>query len=252
MNVLHIAVRELRATYTTAVGWLVLCAWLLVTGFLWTGSVDQYVQVSQESMYDPYSASQLTISGWLIGPYYQTCSILLMMVLPAVSMRTFAEEVRQRTLELLLTSPVSTLEIVAGKYLGVLAVLGVLLLATLQGPMILSAWVTPDWGILAAANLGLFLLGAALLASGVFASSITSNQIVAFLLSFGLSLSLLFVWALSQESDPDGVWAQVSLTSHLTGLLQGAVKLSDIVYYVAFAFTFVFATYQRMESFRWK
>lgn len=250
LNVFHIALRELRSTFTTAVGWLVLCAWLLVTGVLWTGSVEQYVQYAQDAVFDPYSAAQLTLTDWLVGPFFQNCSVLLMMVLPAVSMRSFAEDIRHRTLELLLTSPVSTLEIVLGKYLGVLAVLAVLLLGTLHGPLLLYVWAAPDPGVIFSAILGLFLLGGALLAAGLLASALTSNQIVAFLLSFGLALTLLFAWALG-GTDPDNLFAQVALNSHLTSLLQGAPKLSDVAYFVAFAFTFLFAAYQRMESFRW-
>jgi ABC-2 type transport system permease protein len=250
MNVLHIAARELRATYTTAVGWLVLCGWLLVTGMFWISALYSYVLASQEVMFDPYGGAGMNLADHLLVPFLGNSAVMLMILLPAVSMRLFAEEVKQHTLPLLMTSPVSMLEIVAGKYLGALAVLGLMLLGTLPGPLLLYVWASPDPGVLASGYLGLFLLGAGLLAVGMLASAFTANQLIAFGASLAVGFALLVVSWMSRE--PNDLFWQLSSLTHLTSLLEGAVKLSDVVYLVAFAGVFVFATWQRMESFRWR
>lgn len=250
MNVLHIAMRELRSTFSSPIGWVVLCGWLLVTGGAWFAMVLNYVIESQGAIFSPYGAGGLTLAEYLTGPYFGNCAVILIIVIPAISMRLFAEESKQRTLELLLTSPISTLEIVAGKFVGAYAIVLLLLLGTVQGPASLYLWASPDPGPLIGGYLGLGLLGAALLAMGMFASAMTINQIVAMVVSVAVALGLVFVQWASRE--PGDIADQLSIVSHLNDFLSGAVKLSDLVYYLAFTGLFLFATHQRMESFRWK
>jgi ABC-2 type transport system permease protein len=250
VNVLHIAWRELRAMFTTAIGWLVLCGWLLITGLFWVLMVQNYVSQSEDLVFNPYGAQHINLTDWLLVPFFGNCAVVLIMVAPALSMRLFSEEMKQRTLELLMTSPVSTLEIVLGKFLGALAFVAILLLGTLQFPLGLLQWGSPDPGVVGGGYLALLLLGSALLSLGMFTSSLTSNQVVASVLSFAVALGLLVVSWGSQS--PDDLYAEVSLMTHLDGLMRGAVKLSDVAYYLAFSAFFLFATHQRMESFRWR
>lgn len=250
MNVLHIAMRELRSTFSSAIGWLVLCGWLMVTGLFWIFMVQNYVVQSQDLVFNPYGASELSLADYLLGPFFGNCAVLLIMVIPAISMRLFSEEVKQRTLELLLTSPVSTLEIVLGKFLGAFAIIALMLVGTLHGPLALYLWASPDPGPLVGGYLGLGLLGASLLSLGMFASASTANQVVSMVATFAGALALLVVqWG---SRDPGDWMAQLSILGHLADLMRGAIKLSDVVYYLAFTGLFLFATHQRMESYRWK
>ena len=250
MNILHIARREVGSTFSSAVGWLVLCGWLLITGAFWIVAVMSYVVQSQDLVFNPYAASELTFVNYLFPAYFGNCAVVLVIVTPAISMRLFSEEVKQRTLELLLTSPVSTLEIVLGKYLGALAVLGLMLLGTLHGPLGLFLWADVDPGPLFGSYLALGLLGAALLAMGMFGSACTPNQVVAMVFTVAVALGLLI---LQFASSTPGDWLdQLSLIGHMPDLMRGAIKLSDIVYYLAFTGLFLFATHQRMETFRWR
>jgi ABC-2 type transport system permease protein len=249
MNVLHIAWRELRAIFHTPVGWLVLCGYLFVTGVFWVYMVENYVLQSQDLVYNPYAASQLTLEDYLLEPFFGNCAVVLLMILPGVSMRLFSEEFRQRTMELLLTSPVSTAEIVVGKFLGALGFVGVLLLASLHYVVALMQWGSPEPGVLVGGYLGLTLMSAALLAMGMLFSSLTSNQIVAMVLAFAASLTL-FVLDWGAES-PDDWNHRLALAPHLSDMLQGALKVSDIAYFVLFAGFCLFATHQRLESYRW-
>lgn len=250
MNVLHIAMRELRSTFSSAIGWLVLCGWLLVTGLFWISMVQNYVVQSQDLVFNPYAGSELKLVDYLLAPFFGNCAVLLIMVVPALSMRLFSEEVKQRTLELLLTSPISTSDIVIGKFLGAFAIIVLMLLGTLHGPFALYFWASPDPGPILGGYLALALLGAALLSLGLFTSACTANQIVAMVATFAVALGLLALQWFSR--DPTDPFAQMSILGHLTDLVQGAVKLSDVVYYLAFTGLFLFATHQRMESYRWK
>lgn len=250
MSVLHIALRETRALFTTPIGWLVLCGWLLITGIFWVASVGMYVAESQNVVFNPYGAALLNLHDHLVMPFYGNTTVVLVFVVPAISMRLFSEEFRQRTMPLLLTSPVSTLEIVLGKYLGALGFLATALLATVHYPLMLEYWADPDLGAIAGGYLALFSMGAALLAIGLLASSLTNNQIVALVVAFAASLGL-YVGAWLADS-PDHWLAQLGLATHLEDMLRGAVKLSDLVYFAAIIVVALFATWQRLESFRWR
>jgi len=250
VNVIHIASREFRSTFSSAVGWLVALGFLTLTGVFWTAMLQSYVVQGEDLVFDPYGASQLNLTDWLLSPFFGNVAVVLMMLIPGLSMRMYAEEIKQRTLELLLTSPVSTLEIVLGKFLGAVAVVVVLLLGTLSGPLVLWTLASPDTGVVLSGYLGLLALASALLALGSFASSLTSSQVTALVLSFAAALGLLVLSWVSR--DPSDIWAQISVMGHLDSMLKGEIKLSDLAYFAGFTFVFLFATHQRMESFRWK
>jgi ABC-2 type transport system permease protein len=250
VKVLHIASREIRSTFSAPLGWLVALGFLVLTGFVWVRWLTFYVRISEDMLADPYSSARVTLGEHLLGGFFHETAIVIMMLVPALSMRMYSEEIKQRTLELLLTSPISTAELVLGKFLGAVAVLALLLLGTLHGPLVLFAVASPDPGVVLGGYAGLLLMGSALLAMGGLASALTANQVVALVLSFsgGLLLYLLF----GQSRSPDDLSAQISVLGHLSELLQGKVQLSDVVYFLAFTGVFLFATHQRMESFRWR
>lgn len=250
MTVLHIAARELKATFSTAIGWLVLTAFLLITGVFWVIMVDAYVTQSHDLVHNPYAAHQLNLTDYLLLPFFGNCTVIVLMIAPALSMRLFSEEYKQHTMELLLTSPISTAEIVLGKYLGGVATLLVMLLCTAHYPISLWMWGTPDPGVLIGGYAALAVLGGAILAMGMWFSAWTSNQIVALVLTFGAALTL-YVMALDL-SEPDALQTRLSLSAHLTDLLRGELRLSAMVYFAGFIGFFVFATHQRVESFRWR
>jgi ABC-2 type transport system permease protein len=250
VNVLHIARREFGATFSTAVGWLVLCGFLLLTGVFWFSQFTYYVTESANVVFNPYGAPMMTVAEHLVLPFFGNTLVVALMVVPAISMRLFAEELRSRTLELLLTSPVSTAEIVLGKYLGALGFLGVMALGTAYAPASLYLWATPDWGAVAGGYLAFLLLSGALLSMGMLCSAFTNNQIVALILSFSAGLALyVLAWL---GDGPDAWQTQLSIGSHLEDFLRGAVRLSDVVYYLSFIAFFLFATHQRLESTRWR
>ncbi|MFT5453864.1 MAG: ABC-2 type transport system permease protein [Myxococcota bacterium] len=250
MSILLIAWRELRALLTSAVGWVVLCGFLFVSGTMWTLSVFGYVAASTDVVYDPYAVSQLTFTGALLGPWFGNISVVLVLGAPALAMRSFSEEIQQHTLELLLTSPVSTLEIVCGKYLGVLGYAALMLAATSYAPLGLYAVGSPDPGAIAAGYLGLLCLSSAIVSLGMMFSAFTASQLTAFVATFSIALGAYLVGVF--DPDPDSWLTQLSLATHLMDLFRGAVRLSDLVYFASVTGLFLFATWQRLESFRWR
>ncbi len=249
MNVFTIAGRELRSIFNTTIGWLVLAGFLLVAGFLWSSMVSYYVMQSTDVVANPYAASQMSFTDYLLAPFFGNVAVVLLMLCPAISMRLFSEELKQRTLELLLTSPLSTLEIVLGKFLGAMAFVVVMLVGTFTVPVTLLFWGEPDVGALVGGYLGVLLVSGAVISMGMLFSAFTSNQIVALVWAFSAALVL---WVLSWVSqEPGSIFERLALVSHVEDLLRGLVNLSDLVYFAAFIGFFLFATWQRVESYRW-
>ena len=249
MSVLWIAKRELSSIFSTAVGWLVLTAFLLIAGVFWVILVDSYVTQSADLVYNPYAAANLNLTDFLLLPFFGNCTVIVLMLAPALSMRLFSEEFKQHTMELLLTSPISTAEIVLGKFLGAVGYLLVMLICTAHFPISLMLYGDPEPGIFLGGYLGLLLLGSAIISMGMLFSAYTSNQIVASVLTFGCALSLYILSF--NETDPTSVLNALSLSSHVIDVLRGALRLSDLVYFGGFISFFLFATHQRLESTRW-
>ncbi|MCB9671053.1 MAG: ABC transporter permease subunit [Alphaproteobacteria bacterium] len=247
---LWIARRELASIFSTALGWLVLTGFLLITGVFWVFGVDDYAMAVAGGVYNPYDIAGLNITNNLLLPFFGNCTVIVLMVTPALSMRLFSEEIKGHTLELLLTSPVSTGQIVLGKFLGAVGFLAVLLLCTAHIPISLYWIAEPDPGVLVGGYLALLLLGSAVLAMGMCFSAYTGNQVVALTVTFSMALAL-YVISFS-ETDPESFVNKVSVSTHVIDLIRGAVRTTDLAYFTAFIGFFLFATHQRLESFRWR
>ena len=252
-TMLAIARRELDGYFATPLGWVALCGFVLLTGFFFTFALYEFDAYLMEAQFSPYMADHVTVNDWLIPAIFGNWAIILLLATPALSMRIFAEDIKQRSFELLLSSPVSPTQIVLGKYLGLLGFLAVLFATTLYQVAVLYWLGSPDPGVLAASYLAMFLLAAACVAVGMLASSFTTNQIVAFIVSFA-SLLILYLLGWVGTVVEDGFWhwlAKASVLEHLEQLGKGLLHVQDIVYFVLFIGLFLFMTVQRITSFRW-
>lgn len=252
--VLAIARRELEAYFATPVGWLCLTGFILVTGLFFAVMVTGYADQATQAAYNPYGGGDLNINETLLPDFFGNTAVILLLLCPALTMRLFSEDRRQRSFELLLSSPLSSTQIVLGKYLGALGFLGVLLLGTLHYVAILY-WVgAPDAGTLLASYAATFLLAASFMAVGMFTSAFTESQVLSLVISFGVVLGL---WVLAWiDSFSQAPWVQVvtyaSMLSHQSDLSKGLLHIKDLVYFVSFIGFFLFATQQRVEAFRWQ
>ncbi|HTD46822.1 MAG TPA: ABC transporter permease subunit, partial [bacterium] len=168
--------KELRQLFSSPIAYVALAMFFVVNGFLFYALVGGYtLQVLQLQGTPPPDFNPTRI---IFTPLYQDMTFVLMLLVPVLTMRLVSEEDRARTMELLVTSPVTNSAILLGKYLGVILLFGVLLVISAIMPLSLALIGRLDWGLLGATYIGLVLLGAAFLAIGLFASTLNENQIV--------------------------------------------------------------------------
>jgi len=215
-NVMPIFKREMRAYFTSPVAYIVIVVFLLITG--WFFSTSLFV-IGQASMRNVFS----------IIPFVFTFFV------PALTMRLLAEEKKTGTFELLVTMPVSNIEVVLGKYLASVALLTISILFTLTYAITISSLGNVDVGVILAGYLGLILLGASYVAVGILASSVTENQIVAFIVSFVVifALSLVDKMLLFVPASMASLFEYLSAEYHFNNIVRGVVDTRDLVYYAS-------------------
>ena len=206
--------KETMALFRSPIAYVVIAVFLVVIGYTFTGSLF------------------LNQTADLIGVFAQA-AVMMLLIVPVLTMRLFAEERRQGTLEVLLTSPVREIEVVLAKFLATMAVIVVMLAVTLAYPLVLEIYGSPDWGPVYSGYLGLLLLGSALVSMGLTISALTSNQIIAAVVSLGI---FLLFWMLNTigsvlPSPWDNVVRNTALQSHIVPFATGAMYLSDFGYF---------------------
>lgn len=224
MSTLGILLRkELHATFTSPVAYAVAAVFLLVTGY--TFSLTLFFT----------KVANLT---YIFHQMY----VLLVLLVPIITMRAFAEERKADTLELLLTSPVREVWIVLAKFLAALALVSGLLAASTLYAAILGRYGDPDWAPIYGGYLALLLLGCLLAALGILTSSLTENQAIAAACALGLGLMLWFADSASYmlPAPLDVVAVNLSLIGHFTTFVSGSVFLSDVGYYLTLSLLALF------------
>jgi ABC-2 type transport system permease protein len=253
-NILSIAKREIQAYFTSPIAYVVIAVFLLLTGFFFYSLVWWFNSQAMQMAQNPAYFQQININQMVFTPLFHNISIILLLMLPLLTMRLFAEEKKIGTEELLFTSPVSVNQIIFGKFLASLAVLAVMLLLSGLLSIFTFAYGNPQIAPLLNGYLGLFLMGAAFIAVGLFFSSLTENQIVAAILTFG---ALLLFWVMGWAANAaGGIWQDVlnylSFFQHFDDMTRGILDTSDVVYYLSFAFFGLFLTHAVIQSRRWR
>lgn len=182
-------------------------------------------------------------------------AITLLFVLPMLTMRHFSEEQRSGTFELLMTAPVPLWALLVGKWAASLALCLVMLAGTLLFPAVLAYYGDPDWGVMATSYLALVLCCCAFCAAGLFASSLTRDQVAAGIAGILVLLPFWLVGTAAELTDHPWlreVFERAALLTHLRGFTRGVVDSADILYFVAFVFVFLFLAYRTLESRRWR
>ncbi len=235
MTVWTILKKELRVYFVSPLAYVFLSVFLLISGMFF------YLGIALTG-----EASLRVMLGNL--------AVALIFILPMLTMRQFAEEQRAGTFELLMTSPISLPALILGKWLASLVMCALMLAGTLVFPAILAYYGDPDWGVVATSYLGLILVCAAFTAAGLFASSLTNDQVAA---GMGGIVLLLPFWVIGSAGSIVGERLQsildhLALLPHLRSFTRGILDSADIVYFVAFAFVFLFLTFRTLESRRWR
>ena len=254
MKIWAIFKKEMRLYFTSPVAWVVLTIFLLIAGYFFYSIFAFFTQASIQSAMNPQMARDLNVTDSVMRPLFSNISVILLLLMPLVTMRLFAEERRAGTIELLLTYPVRDGAVLAGKYLAALGLYAIMIGLTLLYPAIVVYFARLEWGPVFTGYLGLLLMGATFIAVGVFASSLTENQIVAAITTFGV---LLIFWILGWSADYAGgtagrVLQFLSILEHNDSFSKGVVDTKDVLYYVNFTALALFLTLRSLEARRWK
>ena len=255
-NVLTIAGRELEAYFVQPVAYVVMTVFIFLGGFFFFSLLRRFAMVLQMymAMQNPAALERFNLNQMVVEPLLHNLAIVLVILVPAITMRTFAEEKRTGTYELLLTSPVRTGEIVAGKFIGAAAF--VLVMVGLAGvfPLILVMFGNPEIGVIGAGYGGLALLAVSFVSVGLFTSSITENQIIAAISCFG-ALLLLYVISWPAEAGGEtfsGLLKYLSLPEHFSQMTKGIIDTTDVVFFLSLILAALFLTQRSVESARWR
>jgi len=251
-NILAIANKELRSYFSSPIAYVVIGFFILLYGYFFGLILQMFVQSSLQV--DPTSGGPQNINEMVIRPLMQNATVILLFVMPSITMRTYAEEKRSGTIELLLTSPLTDTQIILGKFLGALALYAAMLAMTLIHMAILFWYGDPEWKPLATGYLGLLLMGGAFISAGLFVSSLTKNQIVAGVVTFAL---LLFFWIISWISNfaspaVGEIASYLSLVDHGEDFWRGVIDTTHIIYYLSFIVFGLFLTVRSVDSERWR
>jgi ABC-2 type transport system permease protein len=255
-NALTIAGKELRSYFVSPIAYVVLTGFLLLGGWFFFNLLSRFSFLLSiySAMRNPEAQARLNLNDFVIAPLLHNLSVVLVILIPVITMRSFAEEKRSGTYELLMTSPLSISEIVAGKFLGAFGFLLIMVGLTGVYPLILFAFGNPELGIIAAGYLGLLLLGTAFLTVGLLTSSFTENQIIA-AVSCLVILLLFYVIAWPAETAGPvlgGILKYLSLTEHFSEMVKGVIDTKDLVYFVSVIILALFLTQRSVESVRWR
>jgi len=233
-NTLTIAKKEFKSYLASPMAYVVTGIFLVLTGVFFGTSSSTYYETS--------------ISGFL-----ESGSMILLLLAAVLTMRLIAEERKTGTIELLLTAPVRDSELILGKFLGSLGILTVMLALTFYYPLLLIIFGDPDIGPIFTGYLGIFLLGSTCLAIGIFASSLTSNQIVSAVVAGGILFALWFIGMVAGYL-PESLGEVInyfSLSYYFPDFVMGIIDTRGIIYYLSITALFIFLAIRSLENSRW-
>ncbi len=253
-NILAIWQREMKAYFVSPIAYVVLTVFLFLSGFFFFGILTSVVQSTMMQAQMGQGAQAVDVPGIVSRSFFGTTSVVLLFMIPMLTMGLFAEEKKRGTIELLLTTPVSNFQAMMGKYLASLSFLIIMFLASGVTISALFIFGQPEWKPILGGYLGLLLYGAALLSVGLFISTLTENQIIAVVITFGVILVLWLVesFAVGAQGVAKDVLSYLSVIGHLDDFIKGVIDTSHVIFYLTFAVVGLFLTYRSLESMRWK
>ena len=259
-NILAIYRRELSSNFVSPIAYVVIGVFLVIVGLVFYYGI--FNQLITKVMQYKQQASQSGQGGDIDMPFLLiqqlmgfAATISLFMV-PMLTMGSYAEERKRGTMEMLMTSPITELQIVLGKFFSGLTLYGLLVLPTLAYHLYIAKFSDPSfpWRIMWSAYLGIMLLGAVLIALGLFISSLTENQIIAGVVTFAVSLLLWLVnmFAADTSTTMGKALEYMSVIRHYEDFTRGIIDTTSLVFYVSLTLLGLFLTWQSLNSMRWR
>ncbi len=252
--------REMSHYFVSPIAYVVGGVFLAIAGYFFNGILAILMQRAMQMGFQAAEmgggAPPMDVTSMVAQNFFSVVGSLTLFLLPMLTMGVYAEEKKRGTIELLMTSPLEDWAIVLGKFFATLTVYALLLVPTLLYQIFLFHYSdpVPSWKMLVPGYLGILLLAGALIALGQFLSSLTENQIVAAVLTFGVFL-LLWVLDLGAQDTSSGIGAmlrRLSLVERYNSFTMGVIDLASLVYFVSFAAFMVFLTLRSLDSMRWR
>jgi ABC-2 type transport system permease protein len=227
--------RELKSYFSSAIGYVIIATFVFFASLFF--------------MVNNISGDTSSMT-WV----FSSMLLIYVILIPMLTMRSFSEEKRQKTDQVLLTAPVSLLGVVMGKFLASLTVYAIGLSCTVVFALILGACSTIQTWVIIGNIIGMLLVGAALISVGIFISNLTESQVIAAILSFFVMLLLYLmenIASLVSVTFIQNILTNISLSSRFSNFSIGIFSLSDTVFYLSFAALFIFFTARVLEKRRW-
>ena len=250
-NVLAVADKELRSYFASPMAYIIIGFFLLPFGVFFYLYLTAFVRQSLESA---QFGGAMNVNQQVIRYVLQNASVIILFIMPMITMRTYSEEKRSGTIELLLTSPLTDAEIILGKFFGALGLYAAMLLVTLLYIGILFVYGHPEWRPVIAAYVGLLLMGGAFVSIGLLISSTTNNQIVAGIVTF---VVFLMLWIIGWFADSAGptigpITSYLSITEHFEDFSKGIIDTKHVLYYLSLITFGLFLTAKSVDTERWR
>jgi len=250
-NILAIAGKELRSYFASPIAYILIGFFLLPFGVFFYLYLDAFVK---QSMQMAQYGGAVNVNQGVIRYVLQNASVIILFIMPMITMRTYSEEKRSGTIELLLTSPVTDLEIILGKFFGALGVYAAMLAVTLLYMAILFVYGNPEWRPMVVGYLGLLLMGGTFIAIGLLISSTTNNQIVAGVVTFVVFLLFWIIGWFAESAGPTigPITRWLSITEHFDDFSKGIIDTKHVLYYLSLITFGLFMTAKSVDTERWR
>ena len=246
-KVFAIMITEFKRLFNSPLAWSILAILQFILALLFLMFIEEFISVVQTltaTMDNPPGVTKIIVS-----PLYLWAGIIMLAVIPVMTMRVFAEERMNKTLTLLLSSHISSTQIVLGKFFALLLFILLLVLMMAAMPLALTLGTKLDWGLVATSSLGLILLLSSFAAAGIYLSSLSAQPIIAAVSTFGLLLFLVILYLSgSSQSNSSELFIYLSHFSHFLPFLEGLLDTSDIVYYLLFIIGFLILTIRKLDN----
>ncbi len=253
LQIYYVFKKELRQFLFSPIAYIVAGVFHSILGYFFYNSLISYSRKVVEMSGTGAELVNFTPTTVIMYGLMKSMGTVFLLLIPMITMRLIAEEKRGRTMEMLMTSPLSLSSILIGKYLAAFLIYAAIILSTLYMPLVLDMLTTVNWPHVAMGYVGLLMIGAAMVSVGLFASTVTEKQVVAAVLSIGILVIFWFVGggigAASQRATD--FMREVSLYQPFNNMISGLLDLRDIVFLISFAVVMLFLSHRVMESSRW-
>lgn len=244
--ILTIARREITSMFLSPLAWIILAVIQAILGYMFLAQIENYFTLQPQFM---RLENVPGVTDVVVAPIFSLAAIILLMIMPLITMRSLAEEKKNKTINLLFSAPISITQLVLGKYLGLIFFVVILTSLLMLMPLSLLLGTQLDLGKLASIFIGMLLLLGSFAAIGLYLSSLTENQTIAAISTFGMLLMLWIIdWVSSSLDQGQSVIAYLSLIKHHQSLLDGVFKTSDVSYYLLIILLFLGLTIRRLDG----